>query len=115
MKKTFLILAMLLVVFIPATATSDHLEILASSNVENSPRGGIPVSATIDGNTLSICINGDFAAAHIIVTNANGGCICNTMVLKAQDCTTLLINESGFYTMTVILSDGSSYYAHFEV
>ena len=79
------------------------------------PRSDNPISASIDGHALTIYINENVGIAHIVVTNRNGVYIDRDNILHTPDMATLLIEDEGFYTVTITLNDGDVYYGDFMV
>ena len=61
----------------------------------------IPISASIDGHALTIYINENVGIAHIVVTNSNGIYIDSDNLFHTPDMATLLIEDEGFYTVTI--------------
>ena len=73
------------------------------------------ISASIDGHALTIYINENVGIAHIVVTNSNGVYIDRDNILHTPDMATLLIEDEGFYTVTITLNNGDVYYGDFMV
>ena len=73
------------------------------------------ISATIDGHALTIYINENVGIAHIVVTNRSGIYIDRDNILHTPDMATLLIEDEGFYTVTITLNNGDVYYGDFMV
>ncbi len=93
---------------------SGPIDIRAVANIEQ-PKSDIPVSATIDGHALTIYINENVGIAHIMVTNRNGVYTDSDNLFHTPDMATLLIEDEGFYTVTITLNNGDVYYGDFTV
>lgn len=75
----------------------------------------IPISASIDGHALNIYINENVGIAHIVVTDRNGVYIDRDNIPHTPDAVTILIDDDGFYTVTITLNNGDVYYGDFMV
>ena len=73
------------------------------------------ISASIDGHALTIYINENVGIAHIVVTNRNGVYIDRNNLFHTPDMATILIEDEGFYTVTITLSNGDVYCGDFMV
>lgn len=60
-------------------------------------------------------INENVGIAHIVVTNRNGVYIDRDNLFHTPDMATLLIEDEGFYTVTITLNNGDVYYGDFMV
>ncbi|MCQ2317049.1 MAG: DUF3244 domain-containing protein [Bacteroidales bacterium] len=114
MKKVCIILMMAFAMTASAAQISGPIDIRAVANIEQ-PKSDIPVSATIDGHALTIYINENVGIAHIVVTNKNGVYTDSDNILHTPDMATLLIEDEGFYTVTITLNNGDVYYGDFMV
>ena len=90
------------------------IDIRGAANM-GQPKSEIPISATIDGHALTIYINENVGIAHIVVTNSNGVYIDSNNLFHTPDMATLLIEDEGFYTVTITLNNGDVYYGDFMV
>lgn len=116
MKKTFLFLTMLFALVMPIMADNNPIDIRAyGNNDENRGQSEIPFSVFINGHSLSVSVNENVGVTRILVTNENGIYIDFANLYDTPDDITILINHEGFYTVTIILMDGSSYYGMFAV
>ena len=119
-RKTLLIV---LAVIFTSTATrasistfnGEPLSILVQTLGGLDNKSNPPVSASIDGHALTIYINENVGIAHIVVTNSNGVYIDRDNILHTPDMATLLIEDEGFYTVTITLNNGDVYYGDFTV
>ena len=93
---------------------SGPIDIRATASM-GQPKSDIPVSASIDGHALTIYINENVGIAHIVVTNSNGVYIDRDNILHTPDAATILIDDDGFYTVTITLNNGEVYYGDFYV
>ena len=94
---------------------NDPINVLVNISSGCTVKSDIPVSATIDGHALTIYINENVGIAHIVVTNSNGVYIDRDNILHTPDMATLLIEDEGFYTVTITLNNGEVYYGDFYV
>ena len=78
-------------------------------------KSDIPISASIDGHALTIYINENVGIAHIVVTNRSGIYIDRDNILHTPDMATLLIEDEGFYAVTITLNNGDVYCGDFMV
>lgn len=116
MKKTLLFLTMLFALAMPMMADNNPVDIRAYNNgSDNRGLEEIPVSAYIDGHALTVSVNENVGLTRILITNVNGVYIDYVSLHETPDDVILLINHEDLYTVTIILSDGSSYYGVFEV
>ena len=92
----------------------DPIVIFSTATYGQSDKGN-SISASIDGHALTIYINENVGIAHIVVTNSNGVYIDRDNILHTPDMATLLIEDEGFYTVTITLNNGDVYYGDFMV
>ena len=98
-----------------AKNTKEPIDILVNISSGCDPKIHIPISASIDGHALTIYINENVGIAHIVVTNKNGVYIDRDNLLHTPDVATLLIDDAGFYTVTITLHNGDVYSGDFTV
>ena len=79
----------------------EPLKIMAQTLGNINDKSDIPVSASIDGHALTIYINENVGIAHIVVTNRNGVYTDSDNLFHTPDMATLLIEDEGFYTVTI--------------
>lgn len=116
MKKFILFLTMLLALAMPTMADNNPVDIKAHGNGEgNRGQSEIPFSVFINGHSLSVSVNENVGVTRILITNQNGVYIDFVNIYDTPDDINILINHEGFYTVTIILVDGSSYYGMFCV
>ena len=94
---------------------SDPINVLVNISSGCTVKSDIPVSASIDGHALTIYINENVGIAHIMVTNRNGVYTDSDNLFHTPDMATLLIEDEGFYTVTITLNNGDVYYGDFMV
>ncbi|MDO5341052.1 MAG: DUF3244 domain-containing protein [Bacteroidia bacterium] len=118
-KKHILLLTMIVISFMSLgksqTNTDQYPILLFGETATQTESKDIPVSAFIDGHALTIYINENVGIAHIVVTNSNGVYIDRDNILHTPDMATLLIEDEGFYTVTITLNNGEVYYGDFYV
>ena len=119
-KTTLIILAVLLgtaVLARPAGSDviAEPVRIMSIISNDSNNKSSEPISATIDGHALTIYINENVGIAHIVVTNSNGVYIDSDNLFHTPDMATLLIEDEGFYTVTITLNNGDVYYGDFMV
>ncbi|MBP9995428.1 MAG: DUF3244 domain-containing protein [bacterium] len=119
-KTTLIILAVLLGTAVLAKptnsdVTAEPVRIMSIISNSSGNKSDIPISATIDGHALTIYINENVGIAHIMVTNRNGVYTDSDNLFHTPDMATLLIEDEGFYTVTITLNNGDVYYGDFMV
>ena len=118
-KKIFFLTVLLSMSMLQPTARAkninDPINVLVNISSGCTVKSDIPVSASIDGHTLTIYINENVGIAHIVVTNSNGVYIDRDNILHTPDMATLLIEDEGFYTVTITLNNGDVYCGDFYV
>ena len=119
-KTTLIILAVLLGTAVLAKptgsdVTAEPVQIMSIISNNSNNKSSDPISATIDGHALTIYINENVGIAHIVVTNSNGVYIDRDNILHTPDMATILIEDEGFYTVTITLNNGDVYYGDFMV
>ncbi|MCQ2317722.1 MAG: DUF3244 domain-containing protein [Bacteroidales bacterium] len=119
-KTTLIILAVLLGTAVLAKptnsdVTAEPVRIMSIISNDSNNKSSEPISASIDGHALTIYINENVGIAHIVVTNSNGVYIDRDNILHTPDMATLLIEDEGFYTVTITLNNGDVYYGDFMV
>ena len=95
--------------------TAEPVRIMAIISNNSNNKSSEPISASIDGHALTIYINENVGIAHIVVTNRNGVYIDRDNLLHTPDVATLLIDDAGFYTVTITLHNGDVYSGDFTV
>jgi hypothetical protein len=116
MKKTFLILTMLLALVMPIMADNNPVDIRAyESGGENRDQLEIPFSVFINGHSLSVSVNENVGLTRILITNENGVYIDFVNIRETPDDIVIIIDHEGFYSITLILMDGSYYFGGFNV
>ena len=95
--------------------TAEPVRIMSIISNSSGNKSDIPISASIDGHALTIYINENVGIAHIVVTNSNGVYIDRDNILHTPDAATILIDDDGFYTVTITLNNGDVYYGDFMV
>ena len=73
------------------------------------------ISADITGHTLTISFNANVGIAHIVIKDSEGVYIDRKNVLSTPDYASFTINDAGFYSMLITLSNGEQYYGYFRV
>ena len=119
-KTTLIIMAVLLgtaVLAKPANSdvTAEPVVIMSIISNNSNNKSSEPISASIDGHALTIYINENVGIAHIVVTNKNGVYIDRDNLFHTPDVATLLIDDAGFYTVTITLHNGDVYSGDFMV
>ena len=105
-KTTLIILAVLLGTAVLAKptnsdVTAEPVVIMSIISNNSNNKSSEPISASIDGHALTIYVNENVGIAHIVVTNSNGVYIDRDNILHTPDAATLLIEDEGFYTVTI--------------
>ena len=119
-RKTLLLLSAFLCASVATRASvctinDEPLVIMAQTLGSLNDKSEIPISASIDGHALTIYINENVGIAHIVVTNKNGVYIDRDNLFHTPDVATLLIDDAGFYTVTITLHNGDVYTGDFMV
>ncbi|MCQ2309071.1 MAG: DUF3244 domain-containing protein [Bacteroidales bacterium] len=118
-KTHILLLTMIVISFMSLgksqTNTDQYPILLFGETATQTESKDIPISASIDGHALNIYINENVGIAHIVVTNSNGIYIDRDNILHTPDAATILIDDDGFYTVTITLNNGDVYYGDFMV
>ncbi|MBP9995402.1 MAG: DUF3244 domain-containing protein [bacterium] len=118
-KTHILLLTMIVISFMSLgksqTNTDQYPILLFGETATQTESKDNPVSASIDGHALTIYINENVGIAHIVVTNKNGVYIDRDNILHTPDMATLLIEDEGFYTVTITLNNGDVYCGDFTV
>lgn len=119
-KTTLIILAVLLGTAVLAKptnsdVTAEPVRIMSIISNSSGNKSDIPISASIDGHALTIYINENVGIAHIVVTNRNGVYTDSDNLFHTPDMATILIEDEGFYTVTITLNNGEVYYGDFYV